>query len=192
METTTKPDTRSIFSTTINLLPPEILAQRKQSFKISLLNKLSILALLALIFFTAITLALRVMQSFTLKSSEEGLVKAEEKVTALQGKEGQILILKQRLNVISNLMGADNKRKAIFNLIVFLTPAQMQITEGSVDKSGNMSLSLISPSLSILESFLADLASPQKNLNMISKVDMEGLSLGKDSNYRFSLKIVPK
>lgn len=184
--------TKSAFSTSINLLPPEVILKRKQSFKISLINKLSALALITLIFFTSTTIALRLSQSFTLREQEQGLVRAEEKVSALKGKEGQALILKQRLDSIQQLSLGDAKRKAIFNLVVFLTPPEIQITEASIDKNSAMNLSLVSPSLSSLEVLVANLENPEKNSNMINKVSMEGLSVGKDLSYRFSLKIIPK
>lgn len=183
---------RKTFLTSINLLPPEMLLKQKQSSKLVFINKLSIFALIALIFFTSIALSFRLTQNFELQKAQKGLVDAKEKISSLKGKEEQILLLKERLGIIQTLSGGDAKIRAIFNLVVHLIPSDLQISEVSVDKTGNMSLSLNSSSLVSLQNFLTDLADREKNSDLIAKVTLEGLSIGKDMVYRLSLKIVLK
>lgn len=177
---------------TINLLPPEVMLQRKQGFKLTLANQISIAALVILIFFTSATLALRFFQNSELKAAKEELTSAEGKVNSLQSREVQIVLLKQRLASIENLTGSDLKRKAIFNLVIYLTPPNIQIIDVSVDKNGNMSLSLASSSLPSIETLFASLGDNEKNSDLISKVGLEGFSLSKDMAYRFNLSIKPK
>lgn len=177
---------------TINLLPPEVMLQRKQGFKLTLANQISIAALVILIFFTSATLALRFFQNSELKAAKEELTSAEGKVNSLQSREVQIVLLKQRLASIENLTGSDLKRKAIFNLVIYLTPPNIQIIDVSVDKNGNMSLSLASSSLPSIETLFASLGDNEKNSGLISKVGLEGFSLSKDMAYRFNLSIKPK
>ncbi|MDO8638688.1 MAG: hypothetical protein Q7R43_03870 [Candidatus Daviesbacteria bacterium] len=176
----------------INLLPSEVILSRKQYSKFSMVSKISAAALIILVFFTSTTLALRFSQTFEQKKVEEGLVMAESKVSDLKGKEGQVIALKQRLDSISSILGNDTKRKAIFNMVVFLIPPDMQVLEVNVDKSGNMSVTLSSASLSSIQTLFDNLGNKEKNSDLISKVDLDGISLGRDSVYRFSLKITPK
>ncbi len=176
----------------INLLPLEIILDRKQHFKLIFISKVSIIALLILIFFTSSTLALRFSQTFELKRAEEGLVVAESRVSSLKDKEGQAIALKKRLDSISSILGGDSLRKAIFNMVIYLVPPNIQVQEVSVDKNGNISIDMSSSSLPSIQTLIDGLGDKEKNSDLISKVDLDGLSLGRDSVYHFSLKIIPK
>ena len=176
----------------VNLLPKEVILQRKQSSKLSTASKISFMLLVILIFFTSATLALRISQVYQLNTAQAGVVKAEEKLASLRDKEGQITVLKQRLNSIQSLIGSDDKKKSIFNLIVYLTPTELQVSDLAVDKNGNVVVSFYGSSLVAMETLISSLADQEKNFDLISKVELEGLSLGKDSVYRFSMKVVSK
>ncbi len=176
----------------VNLLPNEILLQRRQSSKLALINKISVAALVSLIFFASATLGLRISQNMSLKNAEQNLAYAKEKVSSFQDKEAAAVVLKQRLSQIKTLMGADSKITTIFNLIVYLTPVDVQITEASVDKNGSMIMTLTTSSLPSLETLISSLGNKEKNSDLVSKVELQGLSLGKDSIYRMVLKITPK
>lgn len=176
----------------INLLPLEIILSRKQHSKLSLISKISVASLVVLIFFTSTTLALRFSQTFELKKSEQGLVLAESKVSNLKDQEGQAVALKQRLIAIDAILGGDAKRKSIFNMVIYLIPADLQVMEVNVDKNGNMNLVLSSASLTSIQTLINNLGDKEKNSDLISKVDLDGMSLGRDSVYNFSLRVVPK
>lgn len=185
-------DKTTLGKISVNLLPEEIVLQRKQSSKLLFINKMSVVFLIALVFFASATLALRLSQNIQLENSMEVLARSQSRVTSLKGKEEQVIVLKQRLNSIQNLMGGDIKRRAIFNLIVFLTPPDIQISEMSVDRNGNMGVSFTSSTLSSVDTLISDLGNKEKNLDLISKVDLEGLTLSKDNAFRFALKITGK
>jgi len=53
----------------INLLPQDIILQRKQSSKLVLVNRISVGVLVTLVFFTSATGALRIMQNSELKEA---------------------------------------------------------------------------------------------------------------------------
>lgn len=175
----------------VNLLPQEILIERIQSSKLSLINNISIALLIVVILLTSATLGLRFTQNLELKAAQDNLVQAENKITSFKDKEVTLLSLKQRVASIQGLIGGDDKIKSIFNLVIFLTPADIQITEATVDKNGAMSLSLSTRNISSLESLILSLGDKEKNSGLIAKVDMDGLSLGRDGLFRFALKIVP-
>ncbi|MFH0937168.1 MAG: hypothetical protein V1808_02660 [Candidatus Daviesbacteria bacterium] len=191
-----KPSLPSVSATinkiSVNLLPQEIILQRKQGSKLNIVSKVSIITLVIFVFLTSVTLALRISQSFDLNSAKNGLVRAEGQVNSLKGPEQQAIVLKQRLSSIKALLGGDSKRKEIFNLVVYLTPADIMISEVTVDKNSNMSLTLQTSNLASIETFLSSLGDEEKNSGLIKKVTLEGLSLGRDSIFRFTLKILPK
>ncbi len=176
----------------VNLLPKELIQKRLQTSKLSTLNKISVAALVALIFLTSVALTIRISQNAQLKRAQDGLAYAESRVSSLSEKEGQALILKNRLELIQKVKGLDSKLKAVFNVVIYLTPTDIQVLEASVDKNSNMSLSLNSSSLSSIETLINNLSNKEKNYDMIQKVDLEGMTFGKDGVYRFILKITPK
>lgn len=181
-----------MLTASINLLPSEIILQRKQSDKVSLVSKLSIGGMILLVFLTSATLALRVSQNMAVKQANANLAYAEGKVSSLKGKEGQVVLLKQRLEDIQSFAGGDAKKKAIFNLLISLTPSGIQISELSLDNKGVVIVNLESDSLNSINNFLTDLVSPEKNLDLISKIDLDNLALGKNRRYFLSLKITAK
>lgn len=177
-------------STSINLLPPEVLLERRQSSKLSLVNKLSVGAMVLLVFITSATLVLRLSQNLALKEAKEGLVYAQGKVTDLKDKEGQFVLLKQRLAEIQQLTGGDAKKKAVLSLLISLSPPEVYISDFILDNRGAITMTMESSSLITIDRFITNLSSPEKNLNLISRVDLDNLALGKSNIYSFSLKIL--
>lgn len=176
----------------INLLPREILLERLHSSKITFLNKSSVALLIILAILTSATLGIRFLQSTDLEKANQFLVLAQGSVTSQSGVETQQILLKKQLDSIDSLSGKDDKRKAIFNLVVALIPADIKVSDATVDKNGNMSLTLSSESLNSIDSLLLALSNPEKNLDLISRADLDGFSVGKDGTYRFGLKMIAK
>ena len=54
----------------VNLLPQEVLLERKQSSKLSLINKISIVALVILMIITSTVFALRIFQGASFKKAK--------------------------------------------------------------------------------------------------------------------------
>ncbi|KKS13488.1 hypothetical protein A2617_00600 [Candidatus Daviesbacteria bacterium RIFOXYD1_FULL_41_10] len=182
------------FSSTnlINLLPPEIILRRKQGAKLSFINRLSVILLISLVFCTSLIIALRLSQTMELTKMEEQIALAEDKVSRLQGAEGQMILLKDRLDKIKSLSGGDDKRRGMFNALVYFTPSDIQISDLSVDKGGGATITFLSPNLSSLETFLQDLANKEKVGEIIKQINLGSLSLGRDSVFRVSLKVSAK
>ena len=176
----------------VNLLPIEILLQRKQSSKLVLINRFSIVSLVALVFLASAALGLRISQNMALESAKQNFVMASEKVDSLREKEEDILVLKQRLGVIKTLFEADTKITGIFNLVIFLTPQDMRIANTTVDKNGNMIISLVATNLASVETLISNLGDKERNSDLISSVNLQGLSLNNGTDYRFTLNITPK
>lgn len=176
----------------VNLLPSEIILQRKQGSKFIFINRLSVFLLVILMFLTSATLSLRFSQGIEVKQTQDNLVYAQNKVESMRGKESDLVSLKGRLNSIQTISALDIKRKAMFNLITTLLPSDIQVSDFSIDRSGNTTLSLNSVNLYAIDNFVNNLGNKETNSNLIARVALEGLSLGKDSVYRFNLKITAK
>ncbi len=175
----------------INLLPPEIILFRKQSTRISFINKASIVVLLILIFLTSTTVVLRVLQNKNLQEVDNQIVFAQSKINSLKDREGYAIALKSRVSSIASI-GENSKQTAIFNLVTSLAPVEVDTQSISVERNGLMVFSANSPSLSALQSFLTNLSSKEKNSDLISTVALESMSKGRDNIYRVSFRIVPK
>ncbi len=173
----------------INLLPHEVLLERLQSSKTILINRISIGVLIIVIIVTAIILILKISQNREVEQVNNQTKVAEDKVIAEKSKEETVYALKNRLNSIQSLFNSDKKVKDMFNLVVFLTPPKVILYDFAVDKNGTVVASFRSNSLSAISTLFDDLGNKEKNSNLISKIDLDGISLGKESTYRFSLRI---
>ncbi|MDO8498442.1 MAG: hypothetical protein Q7S44_01525 [bacterium] len=180
----------SVSKVAINLLPPEILQQRRHDARLIAINRISVGVLIVLIFFTSATLTLRFTQNNKLQKSEQALVYAQSQISQLGNKEANIAFLKQRLATIESLQGADITTRAVFNLILSALPSGVQITDLSIDKKGKVNISLTSGSLESIDALLASLTR-QENDDFVARIDLDGLSVSKGSLYRLSLKIGP-
>lgn len=176
----------------INLLPQEILAERRQGSKLSILNKLSIGLLVLMVFLSSSTVALKLSQNKQLQTTQDNLVHAQTAANSLQPRAVQVASLKQRLGTVQSLEGKDAKIKAIFNLIAALTPADIRVADLNVDANGQMTMAATTQSLSSFGTLIAALKDKGKTSGLIAKVELDGLSIGRDSTYRFGLKIAQK
>lgn len=179
-------------SISVNLLPSEILLQKKHKLRLIVANRLSVAVLTLLIFSTSALLAMRISQGTELAKARQEKVSVEGKVSGLKNKEDQIITLKQRLGEIQTLLSADKIRKAMFNLFVSQISPDVSVTEISVDKNGAIDASLASSSLTTIENLIAALADKEKNADLVAKIDLERFSLGRSGVYYFDLKVSPK
>lgn len=173
----------------INLLPQTVLLERIQSGKLTLVTRISIGVLTLIILITAGVLFLRVNQNRENNQVNDEVKAAENKVSALKTKEIAAFALKNRIDAISTKLGADEKVKQMFNLVVFLTPPEVLLYDATVDKNGSLTASFTSTSLQDIDKLFSNLTNKETNLSLITKVDLNGIALGRDSTYRFSLRI---
>ncbi len=176
----------------LNLLPKSHLEDQKKLSFVYLINKISIGLLILLVFLTAGMLVMRILQKLEFEKSADIVKLAEAKVNSLQTKEASLVLLKQKLDTINQLSTVDAKRKAIFSLIIFLSSSDISFTDINIGRDGSAVISAASSSLVSIDQLINNLSSKEKNAGVINKVVLDGLSLGKDSIYRFSLKVYPK
>lgn len=177
---------------TINLLPREVIEGQRKSAGIGFLNKISVVVLVVMVFFASVTLSIRLLQRFNLQTANQNLVLAQSKIDSLDDRENQLALIKEYLSSYKTLSTTDEKKKAVFSLVAFLAPPDVQFSDISISRDGNTVISASTTSLLSIDKLLNDLTDKQKNADLIAKVDVDGLSLGKDSVYRFGLKITTR
>lgn len=170
-------------------MPREVLIERIQSSKFTLIVRVSVATLIVVLCISAATLFLKISQNQEIEKANNSIKTAENNVVALKNREETLFALKNRLNTIQALKDSDEKVKSMLNLIIFLTPPEVAFNDASVDKNGTIIASFNTKSLSAVEIFLSNLSNKEKNSNLVSKVDLDGISLGKNYIYRFALKI---
>lgn len=176
----------------INLLPREVSEKQKKSAGLSLLNRMSVGLLIVMAFFAAVTLSIRLLQKINLESTSQNLALAQSKVGSLGEREVEVALIKEYLSSYKSLSTSDEKKKAVFSLVAFLAPSDILFNDISISRDGNTVVSASSSSLTSIDKLLSDLTNKEKNSDLIARVDIDGLTLGKDSVYRFGLKIVTK
>lgn len=179
-------------SININLIPQKVIQQEKRLGGLTFLNKISVAALIVMVFFGSITFGVRLLQRFNLQGANENLALAQSRVESLGDRDLQLALLKEYLSSITSISTLDEKRKAVFSLVIFLAPADIQFSDVNIGRDGNTVISASSTSLISIDKLLSDLVSPEKNAGIITKVDIDGLAYGKEGIYHFGLKVVTK
>lgn len=176
----------------INLLPADIRKQQLEEGKFRLVQTISVLSMLVLIFLASATFALGILQSQNVKNANLTLKNAEAKVTQLQSKEESAVVLKNRLDTLGKYLYQPSPQRAVFSVVNTLIPSAIAVSSISVDSSGSILISAVSTDIDSVNSFLENLVSPGKNDDKIKSVDIENLSRGRDGFYTFNLKVNTK
>lgn len=176
----------------INLLPPEIIAEESKSTNFYKIQFFGVAIILVLIFLTSLTLALQILQNRNLVTAQAKLLESEQKVAGLKKTQVSLFILKNRLTVISQYLGVASKQSSIYRLINKLIPPSAVISAISVDKGGTVVILALMPDRESLDQTLNNLTDKERNENQFDQVSVDSLNRGKDGVYRISLKIKPK
>lgn len=173
----------------INLLPPEIMAQELKKVKFYRIQFAGIAIVLLMVFLTSLTLALRVLQSQSLVIVQRTLAQEEQKILDLKDTQASLLLLKNRLNVIDQYYGKSSKQSSMYKLLDKLIPVSILINAITIDKNGGVVLLITAPDALILDNLISNLTSEETNEGRISQVSIETLNRGRDGYYRVSFKI---
>lgn len=176
----------------IDLLPLEFKTEEAKRAKFYKIQTIGVITILIMVFFSSLTIALRVLQSQEISKVKNDLSQNEQKVTDLKTSQAQLVLLKNRLTAINQYFGVPSKQVEMYNLIEKLLPFEVSISSIAVDKSGDVLLLALSSSSDSIDQFISNLISPDKNEDKISEVSVESLSRGRDGVYRLSFKVKPK
>ena len=175
----------------INLLPIESTEIRTENQRRKFIQTISIVSLLTLFFLASLIVTLRILQSQNLKNITAKSLEQENKISSLRDKESTLVLLKDRLNLISKITANPSKQKQIYNLIVNEIPTTINVSSLSLDGSSNLSINAVASDSNALNSLFLALASDQ-TFKEISGVSVESLSRGRDGLFRVSLKLIAK
>ncbi len=178
-------------SIAINLLPKEVLTARSRSVKVTLAYKISIVLLIILAIVTSTILSVRFSQKIRLQQAQDQTKNLENKISALNQREQQLITIKQKLASIAQLTGGDKAEKELFDKMVSLVPPEMTITEAMVDPKGTMEISATTTSLPAIDTFIKAIEIQMKTSNMIQKLELESLSLDPSGDFKMLFKILP-
>ncbi len=173
----------------INLLPTENTAALRRQRQFVMIQTVSTIFLLVMIFLASITVALRFLQSQNISSVEVKAKSAEDSVSGFKDKEIALVVLKNRLGIINQIFPKPSKQAIAYQQVSNLVPAAVSVSSLSVDAKGTVLLSLISPSGTELKALVANL-SDKKNFDNFSSVEIESLTRGRDGAYRASIKMI--
>lgn len=176
----------------INLLPAQYTGLQKDYVKFLRVQTVSIGIILFLIFLASLTVALGVFQNSKIKSAQAALDNFTSRVSSFKPQEASLALLKNRLSAIDQITSLPSKQRSLYNLVTQLTPSAVTISGVSIDSSGSMLLTILSPDYLSIDSLLTALMSTSRNENKIAQVLVENLSRSRDGIYRGSLKIVTK
>ena len=176
----------------INLLPQEFTKLQIEQAKYYKLRLIAVVSLMLMVFLTSVTVALRILQSRNIEAARFTLQAAETKVSQFKQTEVSLVVLKDRLDNINQIISTSSNQNDMYNLINDLIPPSVSLDLITVDRKGNVALSISGGDASTLDDFISSLVDDSKNESMISSVEVDSFSRSRESFYRVSLKISPR
>lgn len=175
----------------INLLPPEIVAQELKKARFYKIQLVGIAIILVMVFLASLTVALRILQSRNIAVIQATLVEQEQKVSDLKDTQVALFLLKNRLNVIDQYFGTSSQQVSMYSLLDKLIPDSVSVNAVTIDKNSAVTFLATVPDSAILDNLVNNLATKETNEGKISQVSLDALNRGRDGVYRVSFKITP-
>lgn len=176
----------------INLLPPEIIAEQVKNAKFYKIQAVGIIVVLAMVFLTSLTVALRILQSRNISAVSAKAAQSQQRISDLKDTQAALLLLNDRLKVIEQYWGVASKQSSMYQIINKLAPSVVAVNAVTVNSAGEVILLALAPDSASLDNFVTSLTTKESNEDKISQVLIDSLNRGRDGVYRVSLKIKPK
>lgn len=176
----------------VNLLPEEF---KIQQFKRAKFYKIQTIGIVVIVFLVAASISVvgfRFLQSQNVVKIQQRVAFAEEKITSLNKTQGSLILLKNRLAIISKFLGMSSKGVDVFNFLINNLPPSVTINSISIDKEGKLLLSAVATDAGSLEELFGKLTNREINENKIKEVSLETLSRGRDGLYRLNFTVKPE
>lgn len=175
----------------INLLPPEVRAEKLKQAKYYKIQTLGIIVILVLVFLTSLTLAMRVLQSRNIVEAQARANEVQQRVSDLKNTQASLILLSDRLKTINQYFGVSSKQSEMYKLIDKLIPPSVAINAITIDNASEAVFLALVPDSTTLDNLINSLTTKESNEGKISQVSIESLNRGRDSQYRVSFKIKP-
>lgn len=176
----------------INLLPLEYATEEIKRAKFYKVQLLGVVAILLVVFFTSLAVALRILQSQNIREVQTTLSQEEERVSRLKDRQTSLLVIKNRLSTINQYLGVTSKQVSTFNLLNQLLPPQLAISSLSVNRSGDAFIVALAADNLTLDNLVSNLISKDDKSQKISQMSIDTLTRGRDGIYRISFKLKMK
>lgn len=176
----------------INLLPLNLKENKHLLYKKKLVSAASIGFLGLLVVFSIVLIALSVIQNRQLESETASLAKAQLTLSSFKEKEAAVIILKKRLDSISQIMKQKYPQTDSFLLIDSLLPPETTIQSFRVDQTNIVNLQGSSETASSLQQFFDNLTDPKINEGKVIKTVISNLNRGSSPKLGFDLAISTK
>lgn len=173
----------------INLLPAEFLSEQFSKTKFNKIQASGIAVITVLVFLVLVIVALRIAQNKNMVEVSSKVAQAEQKVASLKETQVALILLKDRLSVISSHWGIPSQQSAVYRLMTKLVPDLVAVNSMSIDNFGEAVFLVLAPDSNSLESLIENLTSPEINEGKIKQVSVESLNRGRDSLLKVSFKI---
>lgn len=175
----------------INLLPKEFALEELKKERFYKIQAIGVIIVLVMIFLASLTVAIRVLQSRNITRVQARLSAAETQVGNLKDTQASLLLLKNRLSTIDQILSLPSKEVEMYKLIDKLIPSQVVVSSVTIDKIGGAKFTAVAPDGQVLENLIVNLTSSEKNDNKIAQVSIETLNRGRDGLYRVNIKLKP-
>lgn len=176
----------------INLLPPETIANELKRAKFYKIQVIGVTIVLVMVFLASLTVGLRILQSSHITGIQTTLASEEQKITDLKDTQGTLIVLKDRLKVIDQYLGVASSQSSMYKLIDKLIPPAVAVSGINIDKTGGVVFSVLTTDSSILDALVSSLTDKEANEGKITQVSVESLNRGRDGYFRVSFKIKSK
>lgn len=176
----------------INLLPPEIIAEQVKNTKFYKIQAAGVIVVLVMIFLTSLTVVLRILQSRNISTVSAKAAQSQQRISDLKDTQAALLLLNDRLKVIEQYWGVASKQSSMYEIINKLTPPTVAINAVTVNNAGEVILLALVLDSASLDNFVTSLTAKESNEDKISQVSVDSLNRGRDGVYRVSLKVKPK
>lgn len=183
---------RSMEKISINLLPVEFIAEEFKRRKFYKIQAIGVTIVLFMIFLSILTLSLGVLQSSSLNAASLRVDEAEKRVSTLAPKQAQLVLLKNRLQVIEGQIGIPSKQAEMYNLTYNLLPDGFLVNRISVGGEGQVQISALTANAQNIDRIISNLLDKGKNNDRVKNVVIDSLNRGRDGIYRINLKVETK
>ena len=173
----------------INLLPAEFLQEEGKRTKFYKIQAIGIFVILLMVFFSSLSVALRILQSQSVKNVQIRVTAAEERIGQLKDTQASLILLKNRLSAINEYLNKPSAQAQLYAILGKIIPSNVGISSISIDKSGQAQVLASVPDSSTLDNLISSLVNTETNGGKIEEVSMDTVSRGKDGDYRINFRL---
>lgn len=176
----------------INLLPPEFMAEGLKAGKFYKIQAIGVAIILGMSFLASLIIALRILQSHNIVLVQARFTEVQQRVSDLKSTQASLVLLQDRLKIIDQYLGIPSEQTSMYKLIDKLIPLSISVNGLTVDRNGETVLVASVADSESLDKLIEGLTTKESNQDIVKEVSLESLNRGRDGVYRVSLKIKPK